>query len=157
MAYITLKIDQDFRNGQHEIRRLKRGMKTLCKIGVKIENIIIYNTQRGVHIYMLIQDRFQGFEVTDEDLNMFQMVCNDDLDRVFKNHLRIKTQQYEFQRWNILFIRKFSISAQGRKLISKEEYNLELTTLFSSFLDFLKYRYYNHYHENIIYFFKNSY
>lgn len=154
---MILKIDQDFREGRHEIRRLKRGLKTLCRIGVKINNIRIYKTQRGAHIYCHIDDTFQGFQINSEDLNLFQAICGDDLDRVFKNHLRIKTSQYKEQRWNILFDEKYRISSESIELISAEIVDLELTERFSSFLTALKYRYYNEIHENIIYFFKNSY
>ena len=154
---MKLKIDQDFREGRSEIRRLKRGLKTLCRIGVKINDLKILKTQRGAHIYCDIDDTFQGFKITDEDLNLFQMICNDDLDRVLKNHLRIKTGEYINQRWNILFDEKYKLSADSIELISREIYDFELTGRFSSFLTFLNYRYYNEIHENIIYFFKNSY
>jgi len=93
----VLKIDIDFKPPKYWMELWKRTRISMLKeLGYDVKRIRIYETKRGLHIFIYLEQEIPD----DEIINMLQFLCGDDATRVKINQWRIKRG---FKDWNKLF------------------------------------------------------
>lgn len=99
----------------------------LSRMGVYTESVEVYETNKGLHIYVYV---YSKLELDNKDIIILQLILNSDYKRELFNFKRVKSGIKKG--WNVLFKVKF----ENGKKVSEEKstpYSIRLTKLINLF------------------------
>jgi len=131
MEKSIIKLDYDgFKNIDFLLKIVKGKKFVLAHFELLVEDLKVFRTNKGFHIYMKVNK-----PIEDAELVFIQLALGSDYARECFNWERVKTQHMG-DNWNVLFKKKFALDTIQKEMIEKELKNVgyELLEYFNDVL-----------------------